>query len=393
VCDYAIAHGHTTAGERPDLSGLVLDQGGLTYRVSQRTVAEQRTELVPTGGRFLLPPRWGGSLRLDMWGAQKRVSRDVEEEKIVIGLDVHDEAGNLVSRRSFDGARSRAGDGLGQFCQFLDDHGRVPGPGEPSRESGLLLYDLSGNAELPLGSITRVAFGDLPPEDDAPSHEVDAGDVDDGGLSQARAKRAEARRAGRAVTAADLARALEVHHAALDSALREQDERAAKAVRSFLASAGRIHAPDGHVIWKRSGQHGGEDGASYESAVAVRDDGQIVLSVRGNMPEAAYEGVGPNDRMYRARVGYLPRVTLERETVSYDGVEITRGPGATYGLLPFYVSGVFGQPNWFYVLPLNDFQRHLESRIPGLVGQTTDWFVGALAQFLDRHDAVRAGPA
>jgi hypothetical protein len=382
VMAYAVSCGRVTPNGTPDLSGLVLEQDWMTYRVRQRTVARTSTEWVPTGERHLVPPRWGGELRLDKWGARKYESRAASVDVIVHDLEVVDEAGNVLLRASFDESDGDHADGLEQFGAFLDHHG-LPDPDEPVERLDPALYPWNDNGSTPLprGPITRIAFGPIPAEPRQEATPKDA--ADDGGLTRARVDRS-AERAARSEAAAALARRSAVHHEAVDAALAEQDERVGKAVRAFLSSARTVGGAAGHEVWRHEGSRDSEIACKYWMAAIVEENGQIVLRWHNSHCQSRnYPGI---HLVQSAHISFQPRVTVER-LVDRDDCSFTRGLGVMQGVLPFYASGEIGQPNYFYVLPLDCFHEHEQSQMPELIARTTDWFVGLLADYLDRNNA------
>jgi hypothetical protein len=233
--------------------------------------------------------------------------------------------------------------------------------------------------------------------------------VEDGGLDDILARRAAERDAADAAAVreqADLARAI-------DDALREQDERCAKAVPAFLEAVRQVpptyavtrstegprrlfgrrgvtsfeQVPDGHLVVHREGRE--SEDVSSERKVVVRLSGQVVLLERDFGPPYSKDEVPPP----LALAAYQP----PRATVRCVGNKMgtwdlrrswTRLEDAPPGVLPFYRNHGRAPIRWgdeLRALRALGWVGMSPKLAAELVAVTTDWFLERLAEYIEQH--------
>lgn len=155
----------------PDLTGLVLQQGELTYLVNQRPVLVEKPELRTAKGRHWKFRKEGTSIILDEFGRHVDEAHTATHRIAVVDLDVRDKHGNLVSKTSYGSQQ--------EFLDFLDSHTAVDKRKKIEKEAyrhGWYLPDnlrtRAGNVTLPLGEIKPLGFGEIP----TPVAELDPAD-------------------------------------------------------------------------------------------------------------------------------------------------------------------------------------------------------------------------
>lgn len=336
-----------------------------------------------TGKRNWLPYRQGATLVLDEIGLRTWESHDVGEEVDEIRVDVIEKPGYYADWTTFAGSASEPAKALEDFLAFLD-------ASNDARGSQMRPFQSSYRT---LDAVSHIGW--LDPNEDPRSSGLQRAscrdEEDDGGLSAVRAERASSHDA-QAEHAAALAREhfaktvdeLVPHHAALDAAFQAHDERCAKAVGAFLPAAAGLAAADGHTVWSVDGKMnpGSEIEHPFAEAVIVRPDGAVLFHGHGHRPRSG------RDSHRAAHPSYQPQIGLDvvSDGSYYDSRWCFRRRGhAIAGQLPFYVSAVPPGVGGGWVRGANAFSEAELSAIPEVLARTADFFVRALARYLEDH--------
>jgi hypothetical protein len=196
---------------------------------------------------------------------------------------------------------------------------------------------------------------------------------DDGGLGRALAERAAARSAA-AAEAATREQQRQARVSEIEEALREQDARTKNAVMAFLRSASKIKSmpvPHGHETVEVS--------RSIFGRPRMEQRAMTVQAHQVYHWSAHEDEHGKGQSVYVLKTGHVLLFGIGSRT---------NPPELTKGQLPFYV--VAAERERQPVLKTRFGPREAVPINPDMtlddVHYTTDWFVQALASFLDAHE-------